>query len=209
MPNRMKKSINIINFFLILAILSVLTFEVKLLLVQAQDAPAGSGAAGASADEAAAETPEKDVSGKCAEQIKNYMAIQKVEFGQFMNEQFQSAKPTSELIPAAIQRYREYRAEIMQKIDRFTPEGGKLATSANQEKEGCKKAVAEDFQLMRELIRQHVMENAYAKKSTRLLDKYKVLNEKLERLNFTIAQTYGYFAALAQKLPCYATSCTR
>ncbi|GEM_PF-6435258 len=203
----MKKGIKIINFFLILAILGVLTLEARLLFVQAQDAPAGD--AGASAEDSDSATPEKDVSGKCAEQIKNYMAIQKVEFGQFMNEHFQSAKPTSELIPAAIEKYREYRAGIMQKVDGFIPEGGKLATSANEEKEGCKKAVAEDFQLMRELIRQHVTENAIAKKSTRLLDKYKVLNEKLEKLNFTIAQTYGYFAALAQKLPCYATSCAR
>ncbi|MBI2638249.1 hypothetical protein HYW83_01525 [Candidatus Peregrinibacteria bacterium] len=203
----MTKTIKIINVFLILAVLGVLTLETRLLLTQAQDAPAGDGAA-ADEEADAPPTPEKDAGGECAAQIENYMIIRKIEFGQFMNEHFQSVKPTSELIPAAIEKYREYRADVLNKIENFVPKGGKLATSANAERAGCKKAVKEDFRFMSDLIRQHIIENAYAKKSTRLIDKYKVINGKLEKLNFTIAQTYGYFAALAQKLPCYAKQCT-
>lgn len=202
----MKKFAKFINLFLILAILGVLTLEGRLLLTQAQDAPAGDAAA---AEGETAKTPEKDAGGECSAQIDNYMIVRKIEFGQFMNDHFQANKPTSELIPAAIEKYREYRADVLNKIDTFIPKGGKLATSANAEREGCKKAVAEDFRFMSDLIRQHIIENAYAKKSTRLLDKYKVINGKLEKLNFTIAQTYGYFAALAQKLPCYAKQCIR
>jgi hypothetical protein len=203
-PISMKKFVKFINALLILAILGVLTLEVKLLFVQAQDAPVGDDAAvGDEADE----TPEKDVGGKCAQQIKNFMAVQKVEFGDFINKHFQSAKPTSELIPAAIEKYRGYREEVRIKIKNFIPEGGKVATVANTERAGCEKAVEEDFALMKDLIRQHILENAYAKKSTRFIDKYKEINEKLERLNFTIAQMYGYFAALSQKLPCYADKC--
>lgn len=202
----MKKSAKFINLFLILTILSVLTFEGRLLFTQAQDAPAGDAAA---EEEEAAKTPEKDAGGECSAQIDNYMIVRKIEFGQFMNDHFQANKPTSELIPAAIEKYREYRADVLNKIETFVPKGGKLADVANAERDACKKAAADDFRFMSDLIRQHIIENAYAKKSTRLLEKYKVINGKLEKLNFTIAQTYGYFAALAQKLPCYAKQCVR
>ncbi len=203
----MKKFAKFINVILILAILGVLTLEGRLLLTQAQDAPAGDAAA-ADEEGEAPPTPEKDAGGECSAQIDNYMIVRKIEFGQFMNDHFQANKPTSELIPGAIEKYREYRADVLNKIATFVPKGGKLADVANAERESCKKAAKDDFQFMSDLIRQHIIENAYAKKSTRLLDKYKVINDKLEKLNFTIAQTYGYFAALAQKLPCYAKKCT-
>lgn len=162
----------------------------------------------ATAEDANAVEAEK----KCANEIKVFMVGKQIEFGQAINQHFRSDKPTSELIPAAIEMYRQYRVDVrekMQKLSGQTATSKKTFESATSEKPACEKAVEEDFAIMKDLLRQHISTNAYVKKSTRLIDQYKILNSKLRELNFTIAQTYGYFAALSQKLPCYAIKCVK
>lgn len=188
MPNRMKHRINIA---LLLSSLMLLIFGVQL-LTQAQGAPA-------------ALTPD-DL--KCINQMKDYMADKKDEFGAFINEHFRSEKPTSELIPAAVFRFRQYREEVRKRIAEFLPANRAEASAALSER-ACQTIVDQDFIAMKSLLRAHILSNAYAKKSTRLIDKYKEINGKLQKLNFTIAQMYGYFASFSQKLPCYATKCVK
>lgn len=146
---------------------------------------------------------------KCVEALKDFMADEQIKFGQFMNTHFQSSKTTSELIPGAIARYRQYRADIKAKIAESLRNDEAPPEVALKERPGCEKTAEEDFEIMKDMMRQHILSNAYAKKSTRLIDKYKSINEKLGRLNFTIAQMYGYFGALSQKLPCYADKCLK
>lgn len=192
----------VINGILVLAIIGTLLFEVRLLTL-AQDE--------VSPDEAVEETPEtpeSDVGSKCVTQLRDFMLVKEVEFGQEMNQHFRSPKPTSELLPFAIERFREFRADARVEMVKFLPHAQTI-TAAQSERTQCEKALREHFQIMKDLLRQHIVGNAHAKKSTRFLDKYKQINEKLERLNFTIAQTYGYFAALSQKLPCYASKCVK
>lgn len=188
-----KKMTKIVNSLLLLVIIGTLLFEAHL-LTKAQDA--------------AAEIPSSDVGSICVTQLRDYLIPKEVEFGQEMNQHFRSPKPTSELIPFAIERFREFRADARAEMVKFLPHGQTI-TAAQAERSQCDKALREHFQIVKDLLRQHIVSNAHAKKSTRLLDKYKQINEKLERLNFTIAQTYGYFAALSQKLPCYASKCVK
>lgn len=232
MLNQMKR---FINFILVGAIIGVLLFEV-VLLTRAQegesaDAPAtetatDSGAPAAdttpaadapAADTSAAETPTEpefnlDVSSKCVESIKKFMAVKQVEFGDFINTHFRSAKPTSELIPTAIERYRQYRTEIRGEIARIISAEKKDKKDPQvvvNETAACEAAVKEDFDVMKQMIREHIMGNAYAKKTTRLADKLKSINEKLGVLNSTIGQMYGYFGGFSQKLSCYAKQCIK
>ena len=58
---------------------------------------------------------------------------------------------------------------------------------------------------MKELLKQHVANNAYlAKKSTRLLDQYKFLNSRLGRAQFYDRADVRLFRGAIAKLPCYA-----
>lgn len=150
-----------------------------------------------------------DEGSKCLRALQTFAHQKHIEFGQFINTHFRSEKPTSELIPTAIERYRLYKKEIREHIAKFFPQDKTLSTAALQERPQCERAAEEDFKIIKELLYQHITENAYSKKSTRLLDTYKRINTGLEKLNFTIAQMYGYFSALSQKLPCYATKCVR
>ena len=61
--------------------------------------------------------------------------------------------------------------------------------------------------VIREVLKQHVIQNAHAKKTTRLLDEYKDINTKLTDLNFQMAQMFGYFESFGAKLPCVTAQC--
>lgn len=199
-----KITIKIINAFLILLILGVIGFEIRLLT------RAENGDAAAPGDAApAAEAPPTPEDRTCEDHMKNFMAAKNMEFGQFLDEHFSSKKPTSELINAAVEKYKQYKAEISAETAKFSPKEGKDLATGGPKITLCQTAVRENFAIIRDLFRQRAKANASAKKSTRLLDKYKEINEKLDKLNFTIAQTYAYFAALSQKLPCYAKKCVR
>lgn len=198
MLSQMKK---IINAILILAIALAVLFETYLLVSE----PLRAQQNGQSEQGDQGEQSER----KCVEYIQAFMEKRREEFGKFMNDNFRSAKPTSELIAAAMTRYREYRNIVRKEIDDFFPVSRTLAAQAVSQRPLCEKAAEEDFKIMMEMIRLHVIKNAYAKKTTRLLDKYKTINAKLEKLNFNIAQMYGYFGALSQKLPCYAKTCSK
>lgn len=203
MRNRMKKFIKIINCVLIAATMAVLIFEAHL-LTKAQDAEPVADIGITTAGDI-----RLDEGSKCARRMKEVLFLKKEEFGKFMNEHFRSSKPTSELIPGAVELFRRYRKEMFEEMKKFLPLDKTEGTAALTERPSCEKAVEEDFVLMKQMITQHIIENAYAKKSTRLLDRYKEINSKLRKLNFTIAQMYGYFSAFSQKLPCYATKCVQ
>lgn len=214
------KLFRIINNILILAILSTFALEVVLLTRVSDKATVsavndGGDAGGADGGGAAADTSSadqqftQDQSSKCITRMKDFMRGKQMEFGEFMNTHFRSDKPTSELIPPAIERYRRYREDVRNEMKKFSPIGRTEISAANSEDPACQKAVNEDFMLIKEVMRGHVMENAYAKKETRLLDKYKQINKKLDNLNATIGQMAGFFGTFAQKLPCYATKCIK
>lgn len=199
------------------AIIFVLALEAVLLVRFITSLPASAHPADEAAEEvgaeaeAEAEVPDLalEEGNKCVEMMNDFITDKQIEFGKFMNTHFQSSKPTSELIPGAIERYRQYRADIRAQIDGFFPANKVPLDVAAREKPTCERAAEEDFEIIKDMIRQHILSNAYAKKSTRLIDKYKLINEKLGRLNFSIAQMYGYFGALSQKLPCYADKCLK
>ena len=211
-----------INAGLIFLIFGTLFFEVHLLTL-AQEVDSGTADSGSPADSPAdsstADAPVTedtplagDVSSKCVQQLTKFAAEKQVEFGDFINTHFRSAKPTSELIPTAIERYRQYRNEIRGEIARILDaekKDGKDPQVVLSETSACESVVKENFAVMKDMLRQHITENAYAKKTTRLMDKLKGINEKLGKLNGTISQTYGYFGAFSQKLPCYAKQCIK
>lgn len=213
MINSKKIALVLLNGFFIATTLGALAYEVKLLsgpLPQATAQVEGEAPPPAApVDGAAVDSPPDPADLKCKERLQDFMDVKKVEFGEFINQHFRSPQATSVLIPVAIERLRQYRVEVRTKLKEFFPAQGSTTTSAGGQSGSCEEAMNNDFSLMKELLRQHIVQNAYAKKATRLLDSYKTLNGKLEDLNFTIAEMYGYFGAFSQKLPCFATKCVK
>lgn len=195
----MKKLTKILNVTLVILIAAVWMLEAHI-LTQAQEG---------AASEVERRVEELDIAGRCVTHMKDFMAVKSAEFGEFINLHFRSGSSTSELIPTAIERYRAYRKEVISEMNRMAPVRGQTASAAMNERPPCEKAVKIELALMQQMLSQHISENAYAKKSTRLIDKYKNINKKLEELGFTIAQMYGYFGALAERVPCYATGCIK
>lgn len=208
--NRLISFINIVVILATVALAGVELFEIRLLTLAQTNSPQD-----AEGTSDSGKVPEevqqfaRDAASECVKQITPFLAQQQAEFGEFINSHFRSNKPTSVLVVTAIERFRQYRAEALARMEKFLPKDATVAAGASAERAACSEALDEDFKIMKELIRQHIVENAYAKKTTRLLDKYKEINEKLSKLNFTIGQMYGYFGTLSQKLPCYATKCVK
>lgn len=202
------------NTIFIAAILIFASVEVVLLAMPIHKEPValaveGDNSGDAVADPTADATPASEQATQCVTRMKAFMNVQKDDFGAFMNKNFQSRKPTSELISAAIEKFRIYRKDASEEMDKYFVKAGLTPDAASTEFSSCQTAVNEDFKIMKEVIRSHIKENAVAKKSTRLLDKYQEINKKLDKLNFTIGQMAGYFGTFAQKLPCYATKCNK
>lgn len=191
-----------LNVILLLGTATLLAYEVSLFIPLQVPVQAETPSATAVTSRVVADSDDRST---CADSMKNTLESERKIFSQFITTQFQSSKATSELIPVAVERFRQYRATIRNSLNNFLPQG--KVTEA--QRTGCIAAVTEDFVLMKELLRQHILTNAYAKKTTRLMDTYKAINDKLQKLNFTVAQTYGYFSGLAQKVPCYATQCNK
>ncbi|PIQ77580.1 hypothetical protein COV82_03700 [Candidatus Peregrinibacteria bacterium CG11_big_fil_rev_8_21_14_0_20_46_8] len=195
---------------------AILTTIIALLLVQfhfvtnAQPAapapqPAAQPATSASSE---ADESELDKVNICRERIKNFAEGQRNDFGEFMNQHFAQSRPTSDLIGEAMERYRAYRKALQEEVARYGREGGAAFGSTSADISGCPQVLEEEFQLLESIIRQHILQSAYAKKSTLLLKKYQRINEQLETLNFSVAELLGNFGSFAQKVPCYTEKCT-
>lgn len=204
----MKQAIKkILNFVLLFSAVFLLLFEV-VLFTRAQDE-------GSVAPSAAPAAPAflLDQPTQCVTQFTPFFQGKKDEFAEFINTHFQSELPASDLIPAAVEKYRQFRGQGQARIDEImksvVSKGGPSALAANRERAACEKLFQNESLIIKELLRLHIVANAAAKKSTRLLDRYKQLNRKLGQLNSTLAQFYGYFSSLSQRLPCFATQCTK
>jgi hypothetical protein len=184
--NYKKLTTRIVNTMLIAVTLGVIWYGLHMFAV-AQDSTSSD------------QPQDAAVSEICDQDIAAFIGEERTKFTQFINTHFQSPKPTSELIPVAIERYAQYKKDLENEMARFKAPG--------ESSPACQATVDEELEIERMLLREHITTNAYAKKTTRLMDKYKEINGKLEKLNFTIAQTYGYFAAMSQRLPCYTREC--
>lgn len=196
-PNpSISKKVKALNAVLILGTLIILIFEAQFL----------SRAQGVAPSETAAEQ-QKPL--QCSMRMLEFIKFKQQEFAEFMNTTFRQPLPTSELISSAIERLRQYRTELENEAKRFAPPASALPGQAIGELKNCASAINAEFKNMAQFVRSHVLETAYAKKTTLLLSKYKEMNEKLSKLNFTIGQMFGYFGSFAQQLTCFATQCTK
>lgn len=142
----------------------------------------------------------------CAMEVQPFAESKTNEFSQFMNQHFSSKKQTSDLIEMSIKKFREYVKTMRLELAKYPP-AEKLPQEAVARWSQCEQIINDQIFVAKEILKSLVIKNAHAKKTTKLLDKYKEINSKLDRLNFQMAQMYGYLQTFSQKLPCYVPNC--
>lgn len=195
-----KLKIQIVNAVVVIMTIGLLLFEASF-FVSAQNPPA-TGGEGVVA-------PEESSSSRCTVYMYRFLSAKQEELAQFINQTFRGGQPTSELIPLATQRLRQYRSDALKELEKFTPEDSHDFKATIDEKRICKQQVDDDYDTAIQLVRQHVVQTARVKKSMMLLTKYKQINNRLGTLNATIAQMAAYFSTFAQQLSCFATKCSK
>ena len=148
-----------------------------------------------------AETAECDIS------IRSKVDEQAVELAQFIDQHFRNNKDTSILLPTAIERFRFHTKAMYNLLDNTFPVNAERSGDAISRRAACEKIIVDALSIQKEIVRAHVIQNAHAKQTTKLLDSMKETNAKLDGLNFDIAQLYGYMEVFSTKLPCYAKQC--
>lgn len=199
----MKNSLKII---ISVGILGALVFTIPGL---AQDTPpanppadTGTAAAGAPESPKASDKPNT-----CIQRLNPIIEEKSAELGQFINQHFQNERKNSELLPVAIDKFREHAKSLRSSIDTYFPREKAVSAEALEERTACQHFIDDALFVEKEILRKHMVATAHAKKTTRLLDAYKEINSKLDKLNFDMAQMYGYMEVFQSKLPCYVAQC--
>lgn len=147
---------------------------------------------------------------ECSAEVKNEVREETRQLTEYMTAHFQNNASTSRLLPDAIKRFKLYNTALLNILARLdTIVTGDQATQIGAIRTSCRKFVHDHLFATKEIFKMHVLANAQGKRATRLVDTYKEINDKLEKLNLQIAQMYGYFLTFSKKLPCYASECVK
>src|SRR3989338_2010816 len=97
----------------------------------------------------------------CTLNLRDAVSTRRVAFSNFINENFKNEAMTSELLPAAIEHYAEYRKELFELVDTYSPnpEGGISAVTEVPKKEACKRFVSDELFIVREILKNHIKYN--------------------------------------------------
>ena len=172
---------------------------------------------------------EKSSTTDCYSNLTAAMDLQLIEFMKFLDETFRSKHSNSSLINIAIARFTEYRLALNDLFAKIPPSFGydspTAATDLNTEDQSlqifeknyertetiayarCKELMDDYVKKARELMIEHIKNNTAQKKTIMIIEKYESINNKLQDLNFEIAQMYGYFTTFKDKLPWINTKC--
>lgn len=143
----------------------------------------------------------------CVEELPITLEWRSLEFSAFLEVHFQSKANNSDLIPTAINTYREYKNEILNELSKYKT--GLFDTATQLEKlDACIRIADLYVERGKTMLKQHVSATAKVKQSTILLEKYKAINEKLGEMNSLIAKILGAFETLKNKFPGYLRDCS-
>jgi len=148
-------------------------------------------------------------SSDCRIALKPFIAKEEKSFREFISQTLKNKSDTSNLIEILTERYRVYRMKLLKKLDGLTTSPKEdLSISLRQALE-CKGMTDNSLAITEALLRKTVIDNAQAKKTTKLVKKLKDLNDKLGKLQREIGTLKGYNDAFRDKLPCFTSKCVR
>ena len=143
----------------------------------------------------------------CNNVIKQNVADKTKAMANFVTQHFKNGSSTTELLPDATERFRQYVRDVKKELADYPVRDKTLGPELLKDRTACEEFVNDQLFMVKALIKSHVKQSAQAKKTTKLLNAFKEINGKLDKLNFDMAQMYANMQTFSQKLPCYANQC--
>lgn len=203
-PHIMKKFISFITGLL----LSFLLFSGVNWFVSAQDM---AGAAGASGTGAPSPQPPSQENLLCIQRLDPFLEAQREDFLKFVDQNFKSTLANSNLIDAAITRYKNYRAILYKKYHEIVEINSGDATQVDrlEELNVCENRLQQEFVIAEQALRKHVRTTANSKRTIALVEKLQAINSRLAGMNINIGQMRGYFETMSKKVPFFVQKCLK
>lgn len=151
------------------------------------------------------ETETKDIN--CVTDMKPYIQEKSKEFREYLTQHFQNKSTNSSLLNIALERFKEYKADLNKKLQTYYPQAGLPQYSETLESLACYQQMNKEIYMMRNLLEKFYLETSSVKTTSTHMSKLKNINEKLDELNRNVSQMYGKWEALKDKFPCYVTNC--
>lgn len=146
----------------------------------------------------------------CYENLVTSYDLELVQFMKFLEGNFQNKSATSSLVNIAISRYSEFKT----KLESLFATLNSVASTGTSNDEltayvGCAKIKDVYIELAKEKMIEYIKNNQSQKRSSIMVEKYKAINGKLNKLNIEIAKMYSYYMTFKEKLPWFTRECVR
>ncbi len=148
----------------------------------------------------------------CHDLLGNYYDIATLKFLLFVDENFKNKSSNSSLLNIAIARFSQYKRDLKQKFAQLQPQYSFFGSVEEYETNvrsyyACGDMTDAYIAFAKQRLIDEVKSKSAQKKTSILLEKYKVIAGQLRSLNLKVAKMYGMFLTFKNKLPCYATQC--
>jgi len=151
---------------------------------------------------------------ECQQTLVPAYDLELLDFLLFLEENFQNKSSNSSLTNIAITRYAKYKIALDDLFAELDPDILK-STNSNQylaelgAYEACGKMKEVYINLAKEKMIDHIKNTAAQKKTFVMVEKYQGINNKLRKLNFSIAEMYSLFVSFQNKLPGFLQQCVQ
>ena len=148
----------------------------------------------------------------CQEILSEYYNLETVKFLQFLEQTFENKSSASSLTNIAISAFGKYKQNLNNVFSSLAPKSTQFDSDIDFNVEfsnysQCFELTDSYIDIAKENMIRHIKTNSNKKKSTILLEKYQAINEKINDLNFEIAELYGFFVTFKNKLPFFLKEC--
>ncbi len=140
----------------------------------------------------------------CATEMRVTIAEETKAYRTFMDTNFQNKSSTASLLAAGVQRYEEFMQKLSDKYKKECLVQGLYLQSSESAKIAEASRLIDDAQMeARSLLSRKATTTSSVKQTTALMDKYKIINDKLTVMNKTFMLFKSYMDTFALKVPCY------
>jgi hypothetical protein len=153
---------------------------------------------------------------KCLNDLTAYAEPEFENYKTFMEGHFKNKSNTSSLMETAIQRYDQFKLNIMQKYQQLI--GGQLILAINSgasntlqgdKLKDCEQLALKYIDDASKLLQMRASATSNVKKTSIFVEKYKQINNKLGSLDMEIMKMVTNISSFEQKLPCYLKTCVK
>lgn len=133
----------------------------------------------------------------CRNNVVPFVEREEEVFFQQMNQHFQNRSDNSNLIGLAMELLQAHRQKLTRQLETHNvPEANRPIVDQQKELFACEQFVKEHLLTAQDALKRHIVGTSQAKKTTRLMEKYKAINTKLRKFNGEVGELLGYLKAM-------------